>query len=219
MTDHQPSRDVGSTPQNGKTFAIDDSANTALGRFLRDNEPEGAQAQQRFYEQLEAVVLEARGAGGNASRRCGWFGEGRGQCLLPEGHRAKEHTCEEDGRLLRSAREKGARLEVTARSPAPAASSVGGSALATDVVSFIRGNDARWQRWERFVDQRCGAEAVRDVYESRITELESALEQAPVRFAVSGDPSAPLGSCKERCAFYPSCMCGKSARAAMPVKD
>lgn len=34
--------------------------------------------------------------------RCGWFGEGRGQCLLCETHRG-DHTCEEDGRLLRVA--------------------------------------------------------------------------------------------------------------------
>lgn len=38
------------------------------------------------------------------SRRCGWFGEGRGQCLLQEGHethpQTRHHTCEQDGRLL-----------------------------------------------------------------------------------------------------------------------
>jgi hypothetical protein len=33
---------------------------------------------------------------------CGWFGEGRGKCLLKEGHR-DEHTCEHDGRQLRIA--------------------------------------------------------------------------------------------------------------------
>lgn len=31
--------------------------------------------------------------------RCGWFGEGRGQCLLKAEHKGI-HTCEEDGRLL-----------------------------------------------------------------------------------------------------------------------
>lgn len=34
-------------------------------------------------------------------KRCGWFGEGRGQCLLSEGHPSKDHTCEEDGRNYR----------------------------------------------------------------------------------------------------------------------
>ena len=34
--------------------------------------------------------------------RCGWFGEGRGQCLLTEGHKG-HHTCEEDGRQLAKA--------------------------------------------------------------------------------------------------------------------
>lgn len=33
---------------------------------------------------------------------CCWFGEGRGQCLLRDGHKG-DHTCEEDGRLLRVA--------------------------------------------------------------------------------------------------------------------
>jgi hypothetical protein len=35
--------------------------------------------------------------------RCGWFGEGRGQCLFTEGHEG-HHTCEEDGRLLELAK-------------------------------------------------------------------------------------------------------------------
>lgn len=35
-----------------------------------------------------------------AQQRCGWFGEGRGQCLLPDGHQQIEHSCEHDGRLL-----------------------------------------------------------------------------------------------------------------------
>lgn len=38
------------------------------------------------------------------ARRCGWFGEGRGQCLLNEGHethiQTRHHVCEQDGRLL-----------------------------------------------------------------------------------------------------------------------
>lgn len=41
-------------------------------------------------------------------QRCGWFGEGRGQCLLNDGHehhqQTKHHVCEEDGRLLARAR-------------------------------------------------------------------------------------------------------------------
>jgi len=52
------------------------------------------------------AVLEA----GKSSRvettgrqRCGWFGEGRGQCLLWEGHKETDHTCEQDGRQLRIA--------------------------------------------------------------------------------------------------------------------
>lgn len=37
--------------------------------------------------------------------RCAWFGEGRGQCLLPMGH-GQIHQCEQDERL---ARERAAR--------------------------------------------------------------------------------------------------------------
>jgi hypothetical protein len=39
-----------------------------------------------------------------AAVRCGWFGEGRGQCLLPEGHvlkpTSRHHVCEQDGRQI-----------------------------------------------------------------------------------------------------------------------
>lgn len=36
--------------------------------------------------------------------RCPWFGEGRGQCLLHDGHMSLNHVCEQDGRLLACAR-------------------------------------------------------------------------------------------------------------------
>ena len=36
--------------------------------------------------------------------RCGWFGEGRGQCLFRAGHKG-HHTCEQDGRLVPTNRE------------------------------------------------------------------------------------------------------------------
>lgn len=36
--------------------------------------------------------------------RCPWTGEGRGQCLLHDGHMSPNHTCEQDGRLLANAR-------------------------------------------------------------------------------------------------------------------
>lgn len=36
----------------------------------------------------------------SSNQRCGWFGEGRGQCLLRKDHSSIYHTCEQDGRLL-----------------------------------------------------------------------------------------------------------------------
>lgn len=52
-------------------------------------------AKQRVLDAFEAKHSET-------TRECGWFGEGRGKCLLKEGHR-DEHTCEHDGRQLRKA--------------------------------------------------------------------------------------------------------------------
>lgn len=47
---------------------------------------------------LERATPETR------ARRCGWFGEGRGHCLLDERHethiQTRHHVCEQDGRLL-----------------------------------------------------------------------------------------------------------------------
>lgn len=37
-----------------------------------------------------------------SNQRCGWFGEGRGQCLFSDGHKG-HHTCEQDGWLLERA--------------------------------------------------------------------------------------------------------------------
>lgn len=60
--------------------------------------------------QLACIHCNARYRPELAPARCGWFGEGRGQCLFGEGHKG-HHTCQEDGRLLLPARIKIANLE------------------------------------------------------------------------------------------------------------
>lgn len=58
-------------------------------------------ADERAIQQAANML---RGSHETGERRCGWFGEGRGQCLLNEGHEShlqtRHHTCSQDGRLL-----------------------------------------------------------------------------------------------------------------------
>jgi hypothetical protein len=65
--------------------------------------------------------IEANPAPSAPPARCGFFGEGRGQCMLHEGHRAIYHTCQQDGRLLACARAErdGLRELVPPNSPPP----------------------------------------------------------------------------------------------------
>lgn len=63
---------------------------------------EGVEAKLRIYRNM--ALDRRRSPPETNARRCGWFGEGRGQCLLDEGHEAhlqtRHHTCEQDGRML-----------------------------------------------------------------------------------------------------------------------
>lgn len=85
--------------------SLDSDSGTArmlLERVLFEMRPLVAK-NVRLQRDIE-VFLSTGAAPETRARRCGWFGEGRGQCLLEEGHethiQTRHHVCEQDGRLL-----------------------------------------------------------------------------------------------------------------------